>query len=165
MSWSSQYSGYNRSCGRAAPIRRRIAQMMMTFFLLLAIFGQANPSFRVIDRGVQSFVDDRREAVARTSEEFAALWKQHEADKPAPAVDFTRDIVVAVFIGSRPTGGFGVEIADVVTAPDRSITVRYRERRPAGDAITAQVITSPYVFAAVPRPTSADAPIRFERID
>jgi hypothetical protein len=144
--------------------RRGQGEDVLTFVLTVMLM-QPNPPFRVVERGVQSVVDDRREAVARTAAEWAALYKQHEPDKPLPAVDFSREIIVAVFIGSRPTGGYGVEIAGVGAGTDGAVTVRYRERRPAGDAITAQVITSPYVIAAVPRPAAATTPIRFERID
>jgi hypothetical protein len=103
---------------------------------------------RVIDKGTQSNVDTARQAVARTEAEWQALWKSHEFDRPAPRVDFAKEMVVAVFAGSRPTAGFGVEIVGAEVR-DGALVVSYRETKPAGDAITAQVLTSPYAFAAV----------------
>jgi hypothetical protein len=117
-------------------------------------------ALRTIDRGAQSNIDSTRQAVARTEAEFVALWKAHNYEKPAPAVDFTREMVVAVFMGSRPTGGFSVEI---VSAAERGgeIVVGYRERLPSADAMTAQVLTSPYHIAAIPKSEKA---VRFEKI-
>jgi protease stability complex PrcB-like protein len=40
------------------------------------------------------------------------------------------------------------------------LVVQYRETRPAGDAITAQVITSPFAIVALPK-FAGD--VRFER--
>lgn len=119
---------------------------------LIAIVGgmQADTAIRTIDRGVMSNVDAKREVVARTEAEFAALWKSHSADKPAPKIDFSKDMVVGVFMGSRPTGGYVVEI---VSASIRggALVVGYRETSPGRGAIAAQVLTSPYHIAAVPK--------------
>ena len=59
-------------------------------------------------------------------------------------------MVVGVFLGSRPTAGFGVEIVSA-REEQGALVVRYRETRPAADAIAAQVLTSPYHLVAVPK--------------
>jgi hypothetical protein len=137
-----------------------IVAKAVALLLAAAAFMQASqPSagVRTIDRGMQSNIDSTRQAVAHTEAEFAAIWKAHNYDKPAPAVDFAREMVVAVFMGSRPTGGFSVEIVSA-TERDGQIVVSYRERMPSSDAITAQVLTSPYHIAAIGK---SDKPVRF----
>jgi hypothetical protein len=47
-----------------------------------------------------------------------------------------------------------------VVEKDGVLLVRYRETRPPDDAITVQVITSPYHIAAAPKPAGE---VRFER--
>src|SRR5262249_49130836 len=120
---------------------------------------QPTSSIRTIERGSQSNVDSTKQAVARTEAEFAELWKTHNYDKPAPKVDFSKEMVVAVFMGSRPTAGFSVEI---VSAAERSgdLVVIYREKMPSPGAMTAQVLTAPYHMAAIPKSAK---PVRFEK--
>lgn len=116
---------------------------------------------RTIDKGANSNIDDRLTASARSAAEWAALWKKHNYDKPAPAVDFSKEMIVAVFMGSRPTAGFAV---DITSAAEREgkLVVSYRETRPGGGAITAQVLTSPYHIVAVPKSALA---VVFEKRD
>jgi hypothetical protein len=103
-----------------------------------------------IDKGDQSNVDDAKQAIARTDAEWARLWQQHSPDRRRPSVDFSRQMVVGVFMGSRNTAGFAVEIAGTSEASG-ALVVRYRETVPAKDAITAQVITSPYHLVVLPK--------------
>ena len=66
---------------------------------------------RLVERGGQSRIDQPRQVTARTDAEWTALWREHSPGRPAPAVDFSREMVLGVFLGSRPTPGYGVEIA------------------------------------------------------
>jgi hypothetical protein len=114
-----------------------------------------------VAQGAMSNIEEPRQAVVRSAAEWQALWKQHDFQRPAPAVDFTKSIVVAVFLGTRPSAGFAVEITAVKTEGGRAV-VEYRERRPRGDAILAQVLTAPFHIVRV-APTSG--PIEFRRIE
>jgi len=134
----------------------------MLWLAMSAAFPQEAPSPRLLDRGDLSIADDARQAVARTPEEWETLWRRHAPDRRPPAVDFSREMVVAVFLGSRPTAGFSVEVVSAAVAgTDGTMTVRYRVTRPARDAITAQIITSPYYIGAVPQHAGA---VRFELV-
>jgi len=108
-----------------------------------------SPTFRTIDKGVQSAIDVQRQVVVRTLPDWTTLWKQHTSDRPVPPVDFGREMVIAVFMGSRPTAAYSVEVASV-EARDGKTVVSYRELAPARDAMTAQILTSPYHIVAVP---------------
>jgi hypothetical protein len=114
-------------------------------------------TFTTIARGESSRIEESREAVARTAAEWSALWKAH-GGKP-PAVDFSRAMVVAVFLGSRPTAGHAVEITRIEKR-DADLVVTYRERRPAADEMAAQMLTAP--FHVVRTETHAGR-VRFER--
>lgn len=136
---------------------------MITTLLAFAmsVMLQGTATFRLLDRGDQSSMDDGREAVARSAAEFSALWRLHAADRPQPKVDFSRDMVVAVFLGSRPSAGFAI---DILGTKDEggALVVQYRETRPAKGLITAQMLTSAYAIAAVPR---REGTVKFERVE
>jgi PrcB C-terminal len=127
---------------------------------LAVLMVQATAPMRTIARGDQSGVDAARQAVARTAAEWAALWRQHAPAQPPPAVDFPKEMVVAVFLGTRNTGGYSVEILGAET-DQGALVVRYRHRSPSPDAITAQVITMPFHIVAIPAGT---ADVKFQRV-
>jgi hypothetical protein len=106
-----------------------------------------------IDKGNQSNIDAGRMATVRTEAEWTRLWQEHNPDRPRPSVDFSKQMVVGVFMGSRNTAGFGVEIVSAADA-DGVVTVHYRETVPPRGGITAQVITSPYHLVSVPKTAS-----------
>jgi len=123
---------------------------------------QAPAAIRSIDKGLDSQMDAARQATARTAAEWEALWRLHGGERTRPPVDFGKEIVVAVFMGSRPSAGFSVEIVGTrVDGP--ALVVQYRETRPAADAFVAQVLTMPYHIAAVPRRAGV-TDVRFEKI-
>ena len=115
---------------------------------------------RLLDRGTHSNVDGPRQVVVRTAADWGALWKQHAGERPMPAVDFAKEAVAAVFLGTRPTGGFGVELVGAGEMAG-AFVLQYRETKPAPDAITAQVITSPFLLVAMP---TVDGDVKFERV-
>lgn len=137
-------------------------------WLLVAALLQGSPSasVRSLEKGSQSFVDDLKPVTARTADEWNAVWKQHAPGRPVPAVDFSREMVVGIFIGSRNSAGYSVEIVGVekqaatVGGPG-GIVVRYKETAPGRAAVTAQIVTSPYDLVAVPK---QDGTVRFEKI-
>ena len=114
---------------------------------------------RPIAKGPMSGVIEARQAIVRSAEEWRTLWAEHAGTRELPPVDFTREIVVAVFAGSRPTAGYDVEVLGVRSEGDATV-VEYREHRPGRDAITAQVMTSPFAIVAIPRPSGE---VRFEK--
>jgi len=107
------------------------------------------PAMRTIDKGDQSNMDDAAQVVAKTQQEWQQLWQKHTPDRPRPAVDFSKEMVVGLFLGSRPTAGYILEIVSAVQ-DNGSLVVKYRESIPQRGSMTAQVLTSPYHVVAVP---------------
>lgn len=132
---------------------------MMTLLLALAMMSLAPGDLTTIAKGTLSGLDRGREVVVRTEGDWHALWKEHAPEEPPPRVDFTARTVVAVFLGSRNTAGFDVDIT-AVDRRDAGATVRYRERRPGAGQMVAQIITSPFHIVSVPR---FDGPATFAR--
>ena len=137
---------------------------MMTVLLLLATILQAGTTtttaMKTVDKGPMSGIDTPRQVTVKTAAEFATLWKQHAADRKMPDVDFANNVVVGIFLGSRPTAGYGVEIVSV-QPESGALVVKYKESRPRPDMITAQMLTSPFHLVAVPK---FDGTVRFEKL-
>ena len=138
--------------------------MMSLFALVAAAALQAGapsaPPVRTVDKGPMSELSAPRQVSIADRDAWGALWKTHAPGRPAPEVDFTRETVVAVFLGTRPTAGFAVEIVGV-REDGGNVVVQYRETRPSRDSIAAQVLTAPYHVAAIPRRAGT---ITFERL-
>lgn len=119
------------------------------------------PPVQVVARESMSMVDEPKQAVARTAAEWAALWRQHAGEQPLPKVDLATRTVVAVFLGSRSSAGFSVEVTGVRQAGGVLI-VEWQERRPERGQVSAQVLTSPGIIATVPKFAGE---IKFEKVD
>ncbi|MFC7331925.1 protease complex subunit PrcB family protein [Rhodocista pekingensis] len=101
--------------------------------------------------------------VARTEAEWRALWDL--VGQPPPAKLPDRLMALAVFLGTRTTAGYGVEIVDVRLERrpgqrDR-LLVRYRETEPPPGGARAQMLTSPYTIVMVDR---SEAAARYSRV-
>ena len=134
--------------------------MMLIAILVVAIAQSATPPVATVAQGAYSGISDASEVVVRSQVEWDALWKAHAGLKPVPAVDFSREFIAAVFLGTRPSGGFGVEILGTRREAAAAV-IEYRERAPAASDIVTQALTSPFHIVKVRR---FDGPIRFRKI-
>ena len=131
--------------------------------LLLAIVMQAAaPSpVTIVARDMMSQVESPRFAVAQTAAEWSKLWREHAGETKPPPVDLGARTVVAIFLGTRSTAGYAADIVGIRPV-NGALVVRYEERRPGRDEVSAQVITSPAVIASIPKFTGE---IKFEKVD
>lgn len=135
---------------------------LLSGLLVTAMASTAPSGMLTIAQGTLSAVERPREAIVRTADEWAALWKEHAPEDRPPAVDFGTRTVIAVFIGARPSAGFAVGIVGVTPQADGGIVVRYRVTAPGPGEMTAQILTSPFHIVSVPR---LEGRVRFERVD
>jgi hypothetical protein len=120
--------------------------------------------FRVLDSGARSGITSAQERVVRDAEGWRRLWQEHEAvapgNRPLPAVDFSREVCIAIFAGQRPTGGFAVTVEEA-TESTSGLEVAYRVTGPPPDAMVSQALTSPFQIVAI---ESLATPVRFRRL-
>jgi hypothetical protein len=153
------------SCNERAPALRFYAVMNQALLALAllglcagcsstAVEGGEPVSFRSLARGYHSGLAEEGVEVARNEMEWKALWQRHTATvlpRPEPPeVDFEREMVLSISLGTRPTGGHAVSVERVL-ARDGSTLVEAVERGPAPDAFVPEVVTQPYHMVAVPR--------------
>ncbi len=110
-----------------------------------------------VAKGTLSGIERARQVAVRAETEWRTLWSEHAPEQQPPRVDFTTRTVIAVFLGSRNSAGFDVEITGV-DRQGNGLTVRYRETRPDPSQMVAQIITAPFHIISVPR---FDGPVTF----
>ena len=135
--------------------------MLLSLILSTAMQAAAPLPVQVVSREMMSMVDEPKQAVARTAAEWAALWHQHAGDKALPSVDFAKHTVVAVFLGSRPSAGFAVDVTNVRPVAG-GVVVEWQERRPERGQVSAQILTSPAIIVTIPK---AAGTITFEKVE
>ncbi len=86
----------------------------------------------------------------RTAAEWKALWKDHAPTEKMPAVDFAKDMVVGIFLGTKPSAGHEVEIVGV-RPEGKDLIVEYVQKQPAPGTMAAQILTEPFHLVAVPK--------------
>jgi PrcB C-terminal len=129
--------------------------------VLVALLQTSLP-MRSIDKGPNSQIDAAKQVSAHTADEWAKLWMQHAGARTRPSVDFNKEAVAAVFLGSRSTAGYAVEIVRA-RQEGVALVVSYKETRPSPDSVAAQILTSPYHIVAIPKGSTTD--VKFERVD
>lgn len=110
-------------------------------------------SFSVIATGSQAdMIEQRKNYRVKNAEELAALWVMvHGTDGPnLPQIDFETEEVLAVFEGTRPTGGYAVAVASVVDG-DTVRAVELHHTIPDESCMVSQALTSPYALVRLPK--------------
>lgn len=120
-------------------------------------------AFATVEAASFSGITTATTAVVRSDAAWASLWAMHAAWRlpppPAPTVDFTRDEVLALFVGGRPDGCHGVEILRVLDDGQRR-TVVYAESVPGPGVMCAAVATAPVQMVRV---SASPLPVVFQR--
>ncbi len=145
--------------------------MMLTALVMLALQAASPPNVHkqvpatidtvIIARDTMSQIEEPRQDVVLSADVWETLWRRHSGTTPAPKVDFSTRSVIAIFLGTRPTAGYAVDITGARESGG-ILTVEWRERTPDPGAITAQVLTSPMVIASIPKFAGE---IRFAKAD
>ena len=137
---------------------------LLGIVLVFAMVQAPAPNVRTIGKGPMSGIETARQVAIRTADEWTLVWRQHTARVflgEQPTVDFSREMVLGVFLGMRTTGGYSVEIVRTVKVNDL-LRVEYVENAPRRGDVTAQVLTAPFHLVALPK---HDGPIQFVKVD
>jgi hypothetical protein len=116
---------------------------------------KAELPIRTIAQGTDSRIAAHRELVIRTSGWWQFIWHEHQGSFEPPPIDFSRQMIVAVFEGSAGAGS-SIEIVTAVRE-GASIVVRYREQLRPRDAASL----TPFHIVAIPADRST---VTFVRI-
>lgn len=110
--------------------------------------------------GQHSGIHNQQVRLVRTQAEWLVLWREHSSlqlpGPELPQIDFESQMLIAVFLGERPTSGFGVQLQRLralaaVQGQAPQLEALALESRPDPDTLQAQVITSPFHMLLAPR--------------
>lgn len=108
---------------------------------------------QVLASGSHSGVKDQEYHDLHTAGDFQIWWnKAYATYSTAPAlpqVDFTKDMVIAAFMGEKSHGGYTLDIESVQQTPN-AYNVLVRITIPGDYCHTTQALVQPFEFVVVP---------------
>jgi len=139
---------------------------MFKNFLILVLFSSLALScsnqgeeeiiipFEVIHGGSYSAIGDKRQVVIKNNDDYQKLMSEVYANLDQmpriPEVDFSRNYVVAVFMGTKNTGGYAINF-DKIIKRTNDLTVSVYETSPGAKCVVTDAITQPYEIVKIPK--------------
>lgn len=105
--------------------------------------GGKEISFETIESGAHSAHSEKNNYVINTGNDWANLWTMMGKTTSPLEVDFAQNTVIAVFLGSHSTGGYGIQIVKIVENP-RVMEILVKEISPGPECDVTQAFTQPY---------------------
>ena len=96
--------------------------------------------------------------VLRTAGQWQTFQRDLRLNWPAN-IDFNRDMLIAVLLGTRNSSGYKAVISDI-RATDGMVEVTYSEIPPQANQTVAQTLTNPYVLSVI---AQSQNPVVFSR--
>lgn len=127
----------------------------VAFLLIVGVAGQtpapATLPFKQIETGGFSRVRQERVFVIRSDKEYREYNKTTGRQVETPLLDWSKNQIIAVHIGSAPTTGYAVTVKRIVKTGPESAVVEVVELTPAPGRMQAMHVTYPYVLVSMPR--------------
>ncbi len=105
-------------------------------------------------KGNHCGITEQKHMVITDPKDWAELWKQvHRGKVPipeVPTIDFNKNMVLAVFMGQKPTSGYAIQITEI-SRTNGEVVVKVKEVTPPKGAILLQVLTQPFHIVVVPK--------------
>lgn len=102
-----------------------------------------------------SGLDQPGRIVVRDPSSWQAIWAQiyrgYSPMPSAPAVDFSREMIVVVALGSRSSGGYSILVDGANEARNAGLVVTVRSISPGPKCGVTAALTQPVDIARVPR--------------
>ena len=110
--------------------------------------GTPDVQVRRIGQWTNTGINERRRLVIRDANGWAAFWSELGAGD-RPAVDFTRDLVIAVAAGQQSSGGHEIAV-DRVAQNNGELRIEVVEKSPSPNCMTTSALTQPVDVVVVP---------------
>jgi hypothetical protein len=121
-------------------------------------------AYKTVVSAAFSGIESAREVVIKDAGAWSALWAEHSQNRmAAPEVDFSRNMLIAVFGGNNFKNDKGCGDFEIVYvgAQDGKLLVEYEFHDRTPVAMCLPVVTQPVRIVSVPR---VDAPVAFRKI-
>lgn len=107
---------------------------------------------RRIGQWTHTGISEARRLIIRDANAWATFWSELGVGD-RPSVDFSRDIVIAVAAGQRPSGGHEIAVSRV-TVSNGELQVEVLETTPGPNCMTTSALTQPVDVVVVPGVTT-----------
>jgi hypothetical protein len=111
--------------------------------------GSDDLALRRIGQWTRTGINEARRLLIRDANSWAEFWSELGLGD-RPAIDFSKDVVIAVAAGQRPTGGHEIAVKQV-TLSEEEVAIKVTEVRPGPDCVTTTSLTQPVDVVVVPR--------------
>lgn len=108
-----------------------------------------NAAFNIVARGQFSNISLERQLIIKNKEDWQRLWNIHRGDRKnqSPKINFNDKIVIAIFSGQQPSGGYAVGVSQMKILDDNLyVGVTFKEPQ-QGDQVSL-ALTQPYIFVS-----------------
>jgi hypothetical protein len=112
--------------------------------------------FAVITTGNNSGIQSDMTSIYKldSQQSFDEFWAQHSKDlQPpvtAPAIDFNKDMVIAVVDSDQPSSGYEMSI-DKLQAVDTKLYIFATRKQPGAGCVNLGMISQPFIMIQVPK--------------
>lgn len=109
--------------------------------------------YSILLQGTSSAVSEARRDVIRDRDSLIRLLGAHHPEGPValPDVDFTRQMIVAEFLGQRPSGGYSVTVEGAGKTESGWLQLEFVRAEPSPSCPAPLQSTQPYVLVAIER--------------
>lgn len=107
---------------------------------------------RRIGQWTHTGINEARRLIIRDANAWAAFWSELGVGD-RPSVDFSRDLVIAVAAGQRPSGGHEIAVSRVAES-NGELQVEVVETTPGPNCMTTSSLTQPVDVVVVPGVTT-----------
>jgi hypothetical protein len=114
--------------------------------------GSGELTIRRIGQWSRTGVIEARRLVIRDASTWAEFWAELGLGD-RPGVDFSKDMVIAVAAGQRPSGGHEIAVKQITQA-NGELTIKVVEARPGPNCIATTSLTQPVDIVVIPRVNS-----------
>ena len=109
--------------------------------------GEKELKFETFRKGFYSGIKEKKEIIIKNRDDFLKLWKNFTSNlippPEPPYIDFEKYMLIGVFMGNKPTGGFSIEIEKIIEK-DKEISVHVKEESPGKNCVVTMAFTQPY---------------------
>ena len=121
--------------------------------------------FQTISKGYYSGHKNQAYYVTKNEDEWADIWNQHQStftpQLPPPEVNFSETTVIAVFMGEFNTGGYEIEIKEILDM-NQSVEVKVEKTYPGIGCVVTLAFSQPYHIVKIEK---SDKEITFDTVE
>ncbi|AWG26418.1 protease complex subunit PrcB family protein [Flavobacterium kingsejongi] len=132
---------------------KKLATLAVTLLLFSCNTGkkvvsnESAPEFKVLTVSEYKGKEKKMYEVIQNEAQLKALYAAVE-DPEVPTIDFKKSRIVALFLGEKNSGGYGIAV-DKVTEKDNVVWVTVKETKPAAGEMSTMAITRPFTIVKI----------------